>query len=895
MSKKNVLQALSLLLVILLIGVLATLTQEEEDPCANPQADISGAILADNPDDQDALANRAILMRGNCERKPEVAATQNPSTTPEATDAEPTVAPEANQVFATVLQEPLTELPVLPESAGGVEAETLVEENQTAKPVPAPEATITPEAIPTHGAIPSPGVLAAAAVPGVVEVNSPQEIVQYRCMVCHGCYDAPCQLKLEAHEGLVRGASKQLVYDGARLRAANLTRLFDDAQEEQAWRDKGFYSVLDPNEPEQGVMYRMLALKQAHPLPSSGALPDVFDFSLYRDQQCPRQDEFERYAKENPLWGMPYGFPGLNREEHNTLSNWIRSGTPAAQATPLDEDKLQLFNAWESFLNGDGLQQQLMSRYLYEHLFLASLYLRTEDSPDWFRLVRSRTPPGEPLDLIATRRPYDDPGVARVYYRLQRMPSTALAKTHMPYRWDAQRMNWYRELFLQAGHAPESLPGYEAEVASNPFRSFVDIPVDSRYRFLLKEAQFTIMNFIKGPVCRGQVALNVIDDHFWVMFANPDRMDPDNDAQFLAREMDNLMLPSPKTGTLIDIFRWRKYAKAHEKYQRARSRYIRERLAQGARLELDSIWDGNGENNNAALTVFRHFDTASVVKGFVGDTPKTGWIIDYPLLERIYYLLVAGFDVYGAVAHQLESRLYMDFLRLEGEFNFLMFMPPEKRLEIHDYWYRDARKGTRDHFLKRSALAESTHSFKFKTDDPKTEFLQIMGDRIYGASDHRYVYRATTAASTVKILEQLEANTGTHNSFLPHTSIINVVSGQRDEVYTLLRNAAHSNIAQLFKEEQRRLPEEDTLTVVRGIIGAYPNYFFQVNEQELAQFARDVSELANEDDYRALLGRYGVRRNATWFWRLSDKLHTMYQRQDPIEYGVMDYNRYLGL
>ena len=441
----------------------------------------------------------------------------------------------------------------------------------------------------------------------------------------------------------------------------------------------------------------------------------------------------------------------------------------------------------------------------------------------------------------------------------------------------------------------ETLPGYDPKVTGNPFKIYVSIPAGVRYRFLLEEAQFTIMNFIKGPVCRGQVALNVIDDHFWVMFANPDLADPVNYSEFLAREMDNLVLPSPKTGTLIDMFRWRSYAKAHEKYQRSRSRYIRQRLSQGQRLSLDSIWDGGGSNSNASLTIFRHFDTASVVKGFVGRTPKTAWVIDYPLLERIHYLLVAGFDVYGAVAHQLESRLYMDFLRLEGEFNFLMFMPPEKRVEIHDYWYRGARKGMRDHFLKRSALVESTHDYQFKTDDPKTEFLDIIGGRIHGARDHRYIYREAAPASTTAILERLEASVGSHNSFLPHASIINVVSGQRDEVYTLLRNAAHSNIAQPFQEEKRRLPEEDTLTVAKGFIGAYPNYFFQVNERELAQFARDVQSMAKQEDYLALLSRYGVRRNASWFWRLSDKLHAMYRQQDAIEYGVLDYNRYLGL
>jgi len=44
-----------------------------------------------------------------------------------------------------------------------------------------------------------------------------QPILERRCVVCHACYDAQCQLKLSAWEGVARGASKQKVYDGARL------------------------------------------------------------------------------------------------------------------------------------------------------------------------------------------------------------------------------------------------------------------------------------------------------------------------------------------------------------------------------------------------------------------------------------------------------------------------------------------------------------------------------------------------------------------------------------------------------------------------------------------------------------------------------------------------------
>ena len=41
--------------------------------------------------------------------------------------------------------------------------------------------------------------------------------LEQRCVVCHGCYDAPCQLLLSSPDGIARGASKQVVYDTDRL------------------------------------------------------------------------------------------------------------------------------------------------------------------------------------------------------------------------------------------------------------------------------------------------------------------------------------------------------------------------------------------------------------------------------------------------------------------------------------------------------------------------------------------------------------------------------------------------------------------------------------------------------------------------------------------------------
>src|SRR5262245_11325213 len=82
-------------------------------------------------------------------------------------------------------------------------------------------------------------------------------VLEKRCAVCHGCYDAPCQLLLTSPEGALRGATKAAVYDSSRLSAAEPTRLGVDATTVAGWRAKGFFSVTDSPD---SLALRMLAL-----------------------------------------------------------------------------------------------------------------------------------------------------------------------------------------------------------------------------------------------------------------------------------------------------------------------------------------------------------------------------------------------------------------------------------------------------------------------------------------------------------------------------------------------------------------------------------------------------------------------------------------------------------
>ena len=712
-------------------------------------------------------------------------------------------------------------------------------------------------------------------------------IVEQRCMVCHGCYDAPCQLKLDAWAGLQRGASKDKVYDGTRLVTANLTRLFIDGHSPQDWRDKGFYPVLS-EQAGQDVVSRMLELKAENPIPTGDKLPDSFDLSLDRDQQCPKADEFDSFARDYPLWGMPYALPGLDQGRQQTLLEWLAKGAPGVPAAQPSAAELRAIQDWEAFLNGSSKKHQLMSRYIYEHLFIGNLYFSDIPGSGYFQMVRSRTAPGEPIQVIATRRPYDSPGSDKFYYRLQPQRTAVIAKRHMPYALSKQRMARWHTLFLEEEYEVSELPSYHTRTASNPFVTFRELPLNTRYRFMLDEAQFTIMGFIKGPVCRGQVALNVIDDHFWVVFVDPDEEAAQHTAEFLARESKNLRMPSGKSSLLVSLVEWRRYSRDQLNFLKAKFDFLRQRTdAEGHGVDMSLIWSGDGHNDNATLTIFRHKDSASVVKGLVGRQPKTAWVIDYSLLERIHYLLVAGFDVYGNVGHQLETRLYMDFLRMEGEQNFLFFLPTEDRIALRDHWYRDAGEHVKQYVLSESKAFDRETGISYSPDRPaKEQFLEMLAASNYGAAAPRY-------NDIPDAFTPLTDMTGEHLALLPEVAFVKVFNDRgEDQVYSLIHNNGFANNAQLFREQQRRRPDEDYITVAAGFIGTYPNAFFQVNEKELSDFVSAVTGLKTEKDYAALLSLYGVRRNDPWFWQVSDRLYQYNLDNYDREAGLFDLNRY---
>lgn len=761
----------------------------------------------------------------------------------------------------------------------------------------------------------------AAAPPAPVAFTPPAREIDYlnevkplldkRCVVCHSCYNSPCQLKLDSFEGLDRGATKKAIYNSSRLKSMDPTRLFTDAQSTAEWRRKSFFSVTDSKASggsNDSTMIELLSHKMKHPKSVGEYRPEADDLTCTENGK-----ELGAYLEKHPNRGMPFGFPALKQEEFDLLGGWLVQGARGpsaaeqAQLTSPRAADAQAIAQWEAFFNRDDAKHAVTARYLYEHLFLAHLKFGTATN-DFFELVRSRTAPGEPLDLVATVRPYDDPGSSRVFYRFRKIHSTIVVKTHMVFALDDAKLRRFDELFIQPEWLQPPHPvGYDPILSANPFMAFEQIPPRSRYQFLLDNANYVMMSFIHGPVCKGQIALNVLEDHFWVMF-----MDPDHDLSvaypaFMKLHGDKLRMPVEK-GSDHGIF-----DALSDEYRKAAVEFYKVRQDLYASLNYDglgyeSIWKGAVASDTPALTIYRHFESASVHRGLLGNLPKTVWVLDYPLFERIYYALVAGFDVYGTAGHQLALRNYMDALRVEGESYFLDFLPPSQRQEIMASWYKGVDLEQMHYYP--SALPAK---ISFDTAEPKREFVEELvrshfapvtavgfdpvnylraGDSYSGPpgkfetpADYLRAFRALSQPGSpfLAAIDDFNANL----AYLR----IRLKSG-RDVAGSIVVNRWHDNVAFKFSESGALDASKDSADFLPGLVGSYPNYFFDVREEELSDFIDLLAHFEKGPRDLERLSRYGVNRADERLWDAYDWFQQRFIEDEPVDGGLFDLNRY---
>jgi hypothetical protein len=628
---------------------------------------------------------------------------------------------------------------------------------------------------------------------------------------------------MEAFEGIDRGGSKEAVYLPTRLKAQDPTRLFMDANTTQQWRTKQFFSVTQGSiENNRSTLLRMLDLKSSNPFPKGEFRAES------EDTMCAKNsDEMDKFESKHPNWGMPFGFPPLKKEEYALIKQWLAQGSSGLSAseqsaiTTPSKNAMTHIAKWETFLNQRDAKHQVTARYLYEHFFLAHIHFGENSRREFFELVRSSTPTGQPIVVIPTLRPYDDPKVQRVYYRFRKIHATITHKTHIVVKFDDEKLAQYQKLFIDTPWTEKPhLISYDPKMSANPLVAYAQIPADSRYRFLLTHSQYIVDTFIRGPVCKGQLALNVIEDHFWVMFVDPAYDYGVQHSEFYAQQQNNLSIPDEagSDASLLDTFS-NDYRERYARYYRAKMDKLDIAYPQG--LPLDSIWKGWSSEDAPLLTVYRHFDSASVSRGVLGELPKTMWVMDYAQFERTYYALVAGFDVFGNLSHQTNVRRFMDFIRIEGELNFLNYIPKEQRYPLLQSWYIGENELNEVSFDRVKGSFDTP--IEYFSQEPKRELIEmVVNNQI--ARDVNITFDAVNYFHANESFPSMPKKFETREDYLqgfraltaPGTGFIRELNGynvdvlylrirntpQGDRFVSMVINRWHDNVSTLFGEKK---------------------------------------------------------------------------------------------
>ncbi|MCB1789172.1 MAG: fatty acid cis/trans isomerase, partial [Gammaproteobacteria bacterium] len=133
---------------------------------------------------------------------------------------------------------------------------------------------------------------------------------------------------------------------------------------------------------------------------------------------------------------------------------------------------------------------------------------------------------------------------------------------------------------------------------------------------------------------------------------------------------------------------------------------------------------------------------------------------------------------------------------------------------------------------------------------------------------------------------------------MPEASLLRVYRGNGErEVFTLIRNRRHTNVAFVLGESLRYESDKDTLTVVRGIATGYPNFIFNVRADDVPRFVRDLRDTSvryRQDYLDRIAGSWGVRRTSSQLWQIFHDINAWMREREPLEAGMLDLNRYAG-
>jgi len=122
------------------------------------------------------------------------------------------------------------------------------------------------------------------------------------------------------------------------------------------------------------------------------------------------------------------------------------------------------------------------------------------------------------------------------------------------------------------------------------------------------------------------------------------------------------------------------------------------------------------------------------------------------------------------------------------------------------------------------------------------------------------------------------------------------ISPSKDQVISIVIHRWHDNVMTPLNEGERLNSDKDEADFIRGYVGSYPNYFFDVTLEELPAFLKMLKEYdgSSKEQVAALL-RFGVNRAENKFWPTYDWFQQDFDKRDALRAGLFDLNRYYHL
>jgi hypothetical protein len=233
----------------------------------------------------------------------------------------------------------------------------------------------------------------------------------------------------------------------------------------------------------------------------------------------------------------------------------------------------------------------------------------------------------------------------------------------------------------------------------------------------------------------------------------------------------------------------------------------------------------------------------------------------------------------------------------------------QHRKAMRDSWYQGIDAKLFGFFDKPLYGIGKETAISYQTSDYKKEFFERIQQRLGPTGGEPDLINRCLKEPCIRannspyqqqadgMMRQLADLKGYEIEALPEVSFLRIktTDPEKDLVYTLIRNQKLSNVSFIFAENLRRQPEQDTLTVVPGFLGSYPNIFLSVLIQQVPEFIEHLKHARTGAEKDLFYNRYGIRRNNPQIWQYYDWFNQKYLHEQPGTAGFFDMNRYENL